>query len=76
MAQLLAGRDLTGLVLTVDAGVTDSPLARRLLAQGGHYATIVKRNQARLYEELTWYFASPPLPHPEGTRRPWRISEP
>ncbi len=54
IAQLLAGRDLTGLVVTLDAGLTDPTLARRILAQGGHYLMVVKRNHARLYEEMTW----------------------
>lgn len=70
IAQLLAGRDLTGLVLTLDAGLTDPKLARQILAQGGHYVMVVKRNHARLYEEMTWYFDTPPL----RCDRPWRIS--
>lgn len=71
VAQLLAGRDLRGLALTLDAGLTDPTLARQILAQGGHYLMVVKRNQARLYEELTWYFDTPPLP----CDHPWQISE-
>lgn len=71
VARLLAGRDLHGMVVTLDAGLTDAKLARQILAQGGHYLMIVKRNQARLYEEMTWYFDTPPLP----CDRPWRISE-
>ncbi len=54
VAQLLAGRDLTGMVLTLDAGLTDAKLARQLLAQGGHDLMVVKRNHGQLYEELTW----------------------
>lgn len=71
IAQLLVGQDLTGLVLTLDAGLTDPTLARQLLAQGGHYLMVVKRNHARLYEEMTWYFDTPPL----RCDRPWRMSE-
>lgn len=48
IAQLLAGRDLRGMVLTLDAGLTDPKLARHILAQGGHYLMVVKRNQAQL----------------------------
>jgi predicted transposase YbfD/YdcC len=71
VAHLLAGRDLRDMVLTLDAGLTDAKLARQILAQNGHYLMVVKRNHARLYEELTWYFDTPPLP----CDRPWRISE-
>jgi predicted transposase YbfD/YdcC len=59
------------MVLTLDAGLTDPKLARQILTQGGHYRMVVKRNHARLYEELTWYFDTPPLP----CDQPWRISE-
>lgn len=71
VAQLLTGRNLTGVVVTLDAGLTDPKLARQILAQGGHYLMVVKRNQARLYEEMTWYFDHPPL----LCDRPWRTSE-
>jgi len=71
VAQLLTGRDLTGVVVTLDAGLTDPKLARHILAQGGHYLMVMKRNQARLYEEMAWYFDTPPLP----CDRPWRTSE-
>jgi hypothetical protein len=62
VAQLLANRDLRGVVVTLDAGLTDPTLARQILAQGGHYLMVVKRNHARLYDEMTWYFDTPPLP--------------
>lgn len=68
VAQLLAGRDLRGMVITLDAGLTHPALAKQILDQGGHYFMVVKRNQARLYQELTWYFDTPPLP----CERPWR----
>ena len=71
VAQLLAGRDLTGMVVTLDAGLTDPKLARQILAQGGHYLMVVKRNHARLYAEMTWYFDTPPL----RCDRPWRTCE-
>jgi len=68
ITQLLAGRDLRGMVVTLDAGLTDSKLAQHILAQGGHYLMVVKRNQAQLYQDLVWYFDTPPLP----CDRPWR----
>jgi predicted transposase YbfD/YdcC len=64
---LLAGQKLTGKVLTLDAGLAHPALAAQIRAQGGHYLMVVKRNQARLYDELTWYFDTPPLP----CDRPW-----
>lgn len=68
VAHLLAGRDLRGVVVTLDAGLTDPTLARQILAQGGQYLMVVKRNHARLYQEMTWYFDTPPLP----CDPPWR----
>lgn len=68
VTDLLRGRDLHGMVITLDAGLTHPALATQILAQGGHYFMVVKRNQARLYQELTWYFDTPPLP----CDRPWR----
>lgn len=68
VARLLAGRDLTGTVVTFDAGLTHPQLARQIRQQGGHYLMGVKRNHARLHEELTWYFDTPPL----RCDRPWQ----
>ena len=59
---LLAGRDLQGMVITMDAGLTQPTLATQILAQGGHYLMVVKRNRRQLYDELTWFFDTPPLP--------------
>ncbi len=67
---LLAGRDLSNVVITMDAGLTLPRLATQILAQGGHYLMVVKRNQHELYEGLTWYFDTPPLP----CDRPWRTA--
>ena len=68
VAKVLAGQDLHGLVITLDAGLTHPALAAQILENGGHYLMVVKRNQARLYQELTWYFNTPPL----ACERPWR----
>lgn len=68
---LLAGRDLAGSLLTMDAGLTQQALARQILRQQGHYLMVVKRNQHQLYDDLAWFFATPPLP----CDPPWRTSE-
>lgn len=65
---LLAGRDLHGVVITVDAGLASPALAQQILEQGGHYLMVIKRNHGQLYEELTWFFDQPPLP----CDLPWR----
>lgn len=69
--QVLRGQDLTGKVVTLDAGLTHPALATQILEQGGHYLMVVKRNHARLYEELAWYFDTPPL----LCDRPWRSAQ-
>lgn len=68
---LLMGQKWTGQVMTLDAGLTHPALAAQMLEQGGHSLMVVNRNQARLYAELTWYFATPPLP----CDRPWQPVE-
>jgi predicted transposase YbfD/YdcC len=65
---VLDGRDLHGIVITMDAGLTHPKLAQQILAQGGDYLMVVKRNQRQLYDELGWFFDTPPLP----CDRPWR----
>jgi predicted transposase YbfD/YdcC len=66
---LLQGRDLTGSVTTMDAGLTQRKLATQILAQGGHYLMVVKGNQRQLDDELARVFQRPPLPCEE----PWRV---
>jgi hypothetical protein len=58
---LLAGHDLTDSVTTMDALLTQRAIARTILAQGGHYLMVVKRNQRRLYEDLELFFGLPPI---------------
>ena len=48
IAQLLAGRDLRGMLVTLDAGLTDPKRARHILARGGQYWMVVNRNHAHL----------------------------
>ena len=62
VAPLLQGRDLTGIVITMDAGLTQRKLATQIRAQHGHYLMVVKRNQRQLYAELATFFQTPPLP--------------
>jgi predicted transposase YbfD/YdcC len=59
---LLAGRDLRGIVITVDALHTLKPTARLILAQDGDYLMVVKKNQATLYEFLDMLFSLPAHP--------------
>lgn len=59
---LLAGRDLTGKVVTLDALHTLRTTARQIRAQNGHYLMIVKKNQASLYEYLDLLFSLPAHP--------------
>jgi predicted transposase YbfD/YdcC len=66
---LLGERDLTRMVITMDAGLTQPKVATQIREQGGHYFMVVKRNRRQLYDELTWFFTAPPAPC-EG---PWRV---
>ena len=59
---LLAGRDLSGKVVTLDALHTLRSTARQIRAQNGHYLMIVKKNQAALYEYLDMLFSLPAHP--------------
>jgi predicted transposase YbfD/YdcC len=59
---LLAGRDLSGTVTTLDALLTQHEIAQQILDQGGDYLMVVKRNQPTLFEAIELIFASPPLP--------------
>jgi len=59
---LLTGRDLRNIVISLDALHTLKPTARLILAQGGDYLMVVKKNQATLYEFLELLFTVPPHP--------------
>jgi predicted transposase YbfD/YdcC len=59
---LLAGRDLSGKVVTLDALHTLRATARQIRALNGHYLMIVKKNQAVLYEYLDMLFTLPAHP--------------
>lgn len=66
--ELLAGRDLHGVVITMDAGLASPALTQQIRQQGGEYLMVIKRNHGQLDEELTWFFDQPPLP----CDPPWR----
>lgn len=57
--QLLADRDLTGTVTTMDAGVTQRKIARQIRERGGHYLMVVKKNHPQMYAELALFFELP-----------------
>jgi predicted transposase YbfD/YdcC len=59
---LLADRDLTGTVLTMDALLTQRALATQIRQQGGHYLMIVKANHPDLYAPIALLFTQPPTP--------------
>lgn len=60
--RLLAGRDLTGTVTTMDALLTQRGIADVILRQHGHYLMVVKPNQPELYKAITLLFETPPVP--------------
>jgi predicted transposase YbfD/YdcC len=59
--QVLAGRDLTGTVTTLDAILTQRTIAQQILQHGGQYLMIVKENQGSLYSAINLLFREPPL---------------
>lgn len=62
VSQVLVGRDLRGIVITVDALHTHPALAQQIRDQHGDYLMIVKRNQPQLWEDIATLFQAPPLP--------------
>lgn len=54
--QLMAGRDLSGQVVTMDSAFTEPTFAHQLRAQGGHYLSVVKANQPGLLWALETEF--------------------
>ena len=59
---LLAGRDLTGTVTTMDALLTQAALAQQIRRQNGHYLMVIKKNQPTLYWAAELVFRDPPVP--------------
>lgn len=72
---LLAGRDLTGTVTTMDALLTQRHIAELILAQGGHYLMIIKQNQPTMYAAVQLVFDEPPLPRRPGERASTRTTD-
>jgi predicted transposase YbfD/YdcC len=63
---LLAGRDLTGTVTTMDALLTQYALAQQIRHQNGHYLMVIKKNQPTLYWAAALVFDEPPVPARPG----------
>jgi predicted transposase YbfD/YdcC len=68
--RLLAGRDLTGTVVTMDALLTQRALAQQIRRQGGHYLLLVKENQPALHAAIARVFGGdlPPAPAARAAR--------
>lgn len=60
--RLLADRDLTGTVTTLDALLTQRAIAAQIRTQHGHYVMVVKPNQPALHAAIDALFSTPPLP--------------
>jgi predicted transposase YbfD/YdcC len=58
---LLKGRVGPGTVTTLDALLTQRRLAEQIVAEGGYYLMVVKRNQRTLYEDLALFFQLPAI---------------
>lgn len=62
--RVLAGRDLTGTVITMDSLLTQRTIADQIHTQGGHYLMVVKDNQPALHRAIAQLFQDPPPVHP------------
>lgn len=67
-AQLLAGRNLSNTVITMDALHTQRAFAQQILDQHGHYLMMVKENQPTLYQAIQLLFERPPWLTQERTQ--------
>lgn len=61
LARQIAQGRLVGTVTTMDALHTRTKQARQIIAGGGHYLLVVKRNQRSLYDEIAATFDALPL---------------
>jgi predicted transposase YbfD/YdcC len=66
--QLLADRDLSGIVITTDALHTQRTLAQQILDQGGAYLMVVKKNQGQVWAALDLLFQTPAEPQDKPER--------
>jgi len=64
--RMLAHRDLTGLLYTLDALHTQVETAAQIVDQGGQYLLIVKGNQRHLHRILQEWFEDPAWPEEQG----------
>ncbi len=62
VSELLAGRDLKGAVITLDAMNTQRATAQLIIDQDGHYLMVVKENQPGLYADIKTFFEGTFLP--------------
>jgi len=58
---LLAGRDLTDTIITMDALLTQRAFAQQLVDQHAYYLMIVKANQPHLRDDLALFFDLPAI---------------
>jgi predicted transposase YbfD/YdcC len=65
---LLADRDLTGTITTMDALLTQRAIAELIRRKNGHYLMTVKQNQPTLYWAIRLVFEEPPRPPRPGER--------
>lgn len=70
---LLTGRTLWGTVTTLDAELTQRPLAQQIRAQGGHYLMVVKANQPRLLQRSGSVFPYPVWHAGQPASKPWVV---
>lgn len=57
--ELLAGQNLCGTLVSVDAMLTQRILAEQIIAQGGDFLMVVKGNQPTLLEDIATLFQDP-----------------
>jgi len=65
---LLAAVDLKDKVVTADALLTQRALCTQIIDQGGDYLLVVKENQPKLKEAITYLFDNPPWTEQEKNR--------
>jgi predicted transposase YbfD/YdcC len=59
--ELLRQLVLEGRVVTMDALLTQRPIAQQIVEAGGDYVMVVKNNQPHLREDIATVFARPPI---------------
>jgi hypothetical protein len=60
--RLVADRDLSGTVTTMDALLTQRSIAELILRLHDHYLMVVRAYRPELYNAITLLFKSPPVP--------------